>query len=96
MISRLEIKFGKEFSTFQAIDQFIYSWKRIPILHQNLVEFHVVNAHVPSPIFRRNKDKWTSKRRGDGSYMDLLDQILDMSMNLFILDNGSLVDRFIS
>ena len=92
MVSRLEVKLSKEFSTFQTVDEFVYPWKRVSILHRNFVERLIVDAHVTSPVFLWNEDDWTSTRRGVGSDVTFVDQILNLSMNLFILDNGSSVN----
>ena len=95
MVSRLEVNLSKEVSIFQIVDEFDYPLKRVYFLHQNFVESLIVNAHAPIPIFIWNEDNWTSTRRGDGSDVNFVDQILDISMNLFILDNGSYVNRCI-
>ena len=93
MISRLEVELSKKRSTFQTIDEFVYPWKRVSILYQNIVERSIVDASLPSPIFLWYEDDWTSSRRGDGLDVTFIDQILDMSTNLFILNNGSSVNK---
>ena len=56
------------------------------------VESPIVDAHAPSPIFLWYEDDWTSTRRKYGSDVTFVDQILNLSVNLFILDNGSSVN----
>ena len=93
MVSRLEVELSKKFITFHTVDEFIYPWKRVFILYRKFVESVIVDAHAPSPIFLWNKEDWTSTRRGVGSDVTFVDQILDLSTNLFILDNGYFVNR---
>ena len=57
MISQLEVELSKEFSTFQAVDELVYPWKRVYVLYQNFVESPIVNAHAPSPLFPWNEDE---------------------------------------
>ena len=93
MIYGLEIKLTKELITFHIVNEFIYPWKRVYVLHRNLVERPIVYAHDPSPIFLWNEDDWTSTRIGFRSDVTFVDQILNLSVNLFILDNGSSINR---
>ena len=48
---------------------------------------------IPSTIFLWNEDNQTSTRRGVGSYVKFVDKILDLSVDLFIFQNGYYVNR---
>ena len=50
---------------------------------------------IPSTIFIWNEDNQTSTRRGVGSYVKFVDKILDLSVDLFIFQNGYYVKRCI-
>ena len=71
---------------------FVYLWKRVSNLFQNFVESPIVDAPAPSPVFLRYKDDWTYTRRGVGSDVTFVDQILNFSVNLLIFENGSSVN----
>ena len=70
-------------------------WKRVYSLHLNFVEILIVDAQAPNPLFVLNEDEWTSTRRGLVLDVTFVDQILNFSVDLFIIENGSSVNRCI-
>ena len=75
------------------VDESSYPRKRASILYQNFVESPIVDAHAPSPMFLWNEDDSNSTRRGVGSDVTFVDQILNLFVNIFILNNGSSVNK---